>query len=196
MMDDPASPQPRPDDIAPATDPVPPLPSNLDLPLDHPQAAKVLWVELALVRQQTQYLVEELQLCQATAEEQQNLIDRLAQELEGARQQVAELERQCTLQQQQCQALETELHHQHTLQGQLESRLYRQQQDNLQLRGLLYRYVPGTELENHPLVSPYSPIPPWPDVEARPAGPVPKPPGSVPLSPALAAVDLPRFLRP
>lgn len=115
--------------------------------------------ELATLRAQTECLLQELQLCQQTANEQQRLIENLAEQLRQSQQRIQQLEQIQTLQQRRLQEQEAALTQEQQQRQELEARLYRQQQENLRLRQLLYTYAPNTDWEKQARLY-QDPIPP------------------------------------
>ncbi|MEN9234292.1 MAG: hypothetical protein Q6K81_07060 [Gloeomargarita sp. DG02_5_bins_242] len=142
-----------------------------------PESPADLHTELATLRAQAECLLQELQLCQQTANEQQKLIETLAAQLQQSQQQVERLEQQQSFQQKRLQEQEAALIQEQQQRQELEARYYRQQQENLQLRQLLHTYAPNTGWEQQARLY-QQPIPPW---HMPPAGqeahqPKPNPP--------------------
>jgi len=131
--------------------------SELTLP---PAPESDLHQELATLRAQAECLLQELQLCQQTANEQQRLIETLANQLQQSQQQVHHWEQTQSFQQKRLQEQEAALLLEQQQRQELEARCYRQQQENLQLRQLLYTYAPGIAWEEQARLY-QQPIPPW-----------------------------------
>ncbi|MEN9218577.1 MAG: hypothetical protein Q6J33_06175, partial [Gloeomargarita sp. DG_2_bins_126] len=74
-----------------------------------PESPADLHTELATLRAQAECLLQELQLCQQTANEQQKLIETLATQLQQSQQQVERLEQQQSFQQKRLQEQEAAL---------------------------------------------------------------------------------------
>ncbi len=147
--------------------------------------------ELATLRAQAECLLQELQLCQRTANEQQRLIETLAHQLQQSQQQVQQGEQTQSFQQKRLQEQEAALIWEQQQRQELEARCYRQQQENLQLRQLLHTYAPNTAWEQQARLY-QQPIPPWqvspaPTLEPEPttlmAGRTPAPPAPTKKSP-------------
>ena len=130
--------------------------------------------ELATLRAQAECLLQELQLCQQTANEQQRLIETLASQLQQSQQQVHHWEQTQSFQQKRLQEQEAALLLEQQQRQELEARCYRQQQENLQLRQLLYTYAPGIAWEEQARLY-QQPIPPWHVSPAPSAEPAPAP---------------------
>ncbi|WP_247217676.1 hypothetical protein [Synechococcus sp. C9] len=133
--------------------------------------------ELATLRAQAECLLQELQLCQQTANEQQRLIETLAAQLQQSQQQMHQWEQTQSFQQKRLQEQEAALILEQQQRQELEARCYRQQQENLQLRQLLYTYAPGIAWEEQARLY-QQPIPPWhvsPSAEPAPAPTDPEP---------------------
>ncbi len=116
--------------------------------------------ELATLRTQAECLLQELQLCQHTANEQQRLIETLANQLQQSQQQVQQGEQTQSFQQKRLQEQEAALTLEQQQRQELEARCYRQQQENLQLRQLLHTYAPSADWEQQAQLY-QQPIPPW-----------------------------------
>ncbi|MCS7031624.1 MAG: hypothetical protein NZL92_08855 [Gloeomargarita sp. SKYG116] len=155
--------------------------------------------ELATLRAQTECLLQELQLCQQTANEQQRLIENLAEQLRQSQQQLHQLEQTQAFQQKRLQEQEAALTQEQQQRQELEARLYRQQQENLLLRQLLRTYAQGTDWEKQARLY-QEPIPPWssqspPPESASTSEPLTAPPPTpTPSRSKKASVDLPAFV--
>ncbi|APB33642.1 hypothetical protein GlitD10_1321 [Gloeomargarita lithophora Alchichica-D10] len=167
-----------------------------------PESPSDLHTELATLRAQAECLLQELQMCQHTANEQQRLIETLATQLQQSQQQAHHLEQNQSFQQKRLQEQEAALIQEQQHRQELEGRFYRQQQENLQLRQLLRTHAPNTDWE--PQARLYQdPIPPWQVVSADTVEPeltnseptaLMEPPPATPVTPASGkknAVHLP-----
>ncbi|MEN9249557.1 MAG: hypothetical protein Q6K95_05065 [Gloeomargarita sp. GXS_bins_116] len=153
--------------------------------------------ELATLRAQTECLLQELQLCQQTANEQQQLIENLAEQLRQSQQRIQQLEQTQAFQQKRLQEQEAALVEEQQQRQELEARLYRQQQENLRLRQLLSTYAPNADWEKQARLY-QDPIPPWSShpkpAEASPDSPAQSIPTSATQRSKRTAVDLPAFV--
>jgi len=159
---------------------------NLSSPPSTAATSEDIQAELATLRAQTECLLQELQLCQRTANEQQRLIETLAAQLQQAQQQVQQLEQHQSWQQKRLQEQEAALLQEQEQRQELEARWYRQQQENLHLRQLLHTYAPGIDWQQQARLY-QQPIPPWsPSAE-------PQPPPAPPASAKKTTIHLPVF---
>lgn len=143
--------------------------------------------ELEIVQGQNERLLRELELAHQTAQRQQILVETLTEQLETDREQVAQLERDCTLTQQRYNEQATRLSKTEKNCRDLRTRLFRQQRYTLQFKNALEKCMQLAETGNRASIDQ-----PDPQVALEIQGFVPKAPAIQPWS-ATSQFDGERF---